>query len=101
MRGRRGRGVVGRVGLAGNIFALVLLRLIVIVTILDQSVLFVTSLQSVFGFDWGFEKDVITPGPAEELAQLLEDEKVEDSAGGDLVIVVAWNLIPVEATYGL
>lgn len=44
----------------------------------------------------GCEEDVVAPGPADELAKLLEDEEVEDSAGSDFVIVITRDTVPVK-----
>lgn len=57
----------------------------------------------VVGIELGFgcEQNMIAPTPANELAELLKDEKVQNAAGGDLVVVVVRNAVPVEALEGL
>lgn len=40
---------------------------------------------------------MVAPAPSYHLSQLLEDHQVEDAAGTDLVVIVAWNLVPMEA----
>lgn len=46
------------------------------------------------------QEHVVSPGPPEELAELLENEEVQDSAGADFFVVVTGDSVPVEAGDG-
>lgn len=47
------------------------------------------------------KQDVIPPTPADKLAQLLEDEQVENAPCGHFVVVVIRDAVPVQAFQGL
>lgn len=40
---------------------------------------------------------MVSPAPADELAQLLEDKQIQDAACGYIVVVIVRDAIPVEA----
>jgi hypothetical protein len=44
---------------------------------------------------------MVSPTPANELAQLLEDEQIENTTGSHLVIVIVRDAVPVETLEGL
>ena len=43
------------------------------------------------------KQDVISPAPPHELTKLLEDHEVQDATCAYFIIIVTWNLIPVES----
>lgn len=45
----------------------------------------------------GSQQNVETPRPSNQLTELLEDEKIEDASRSNLVVIVAGNLVPMEA----
>ena len=47
------------------------------------------------------QKDTIPPAPPQQLAQLLEDHKVQYSTGCNLAVVIARDTVPVEPVQGL
>ena len=46
---------------------------------------------------WWCEKNVVSPRPSDELPKLLEDQEVQNTACGDLVVVIAWDLVPMKS----
>jgi hypothetical protein len=47
------------------------------------------------------QQHAISPGPPNKLAELLEDEQVQDTTGSDFVVVIVRDAVPVEAAEGL
>ena len=41
------------------------------------------------------QENIVSPGPSEELSKLLEDQQVKDATSPDLLVIVAWNSVPV------
>ena len=46
-------------------------------------------------FVLGSEQDVVSPAPPHELTELLEDQEVQDTTRGDLIVIVAGYPVPV------
>jgi hypothetical protein len=47
------------------------------------------------------QQHMVSPTPANQLTQLLKDQQIQDTSGGDFIVVVIRNLVPVEAFEGL
>jgi hypothetical protein len=51
-------------------------------------------------FILGSQKDMVTPAPSNQLAELLEYQKVEDATSGNLVVVIPRYPVPMQAFQG-
>jgi hypothetical protein len=49
----------------------------------------------------GRQQNMVSPAPADQLAQLLEDKQIENPPRGYLIVVVVRDAVPVEAFEGL
>lgn len=47
------------------------------------------------------EEGVHAPAPPDGLPELREDEQIQDASGGDLVVVIARDFVPMQAGYGM
>lgn len=92
-------GTTDLLGRRRALFDVVILGVVAVSALFDQVVRLL--ILNLCLLDSRGEQDVVTPGPAHQLPELLEDEQVQDTSGSDFVVVVAGNAVPVQAVESL
>lgn len=94
----RHRVEAGVMSTVGELVGVVFLRIVGVLAFLD-SARFLRGQSSLIIFvcrGW-FQENAVSPRPSQELTQLLEDEQIENTSGGNLVVIVSRHLIPMQS----